>query len=167
MLASLFFGALGRLTGAFRLALRYPVHAALIVAVAASCWLWRGKERAEDARDRARAEVAAMIDAQRVAERVEAERNRRKVAAQERVNADVKADYARRLADLRARYERLRAQAGRSPGSVAVPAFPDAASGTDEAPGSDGLSRAMMASEQALQLDALITWIEQQRAVER
>lgn len=60
-------GALGWLrkaaTALFDLARRYPLAAALIVALAACGWLWHSKGKALAERDAARAEVSAMIEA--------------------------------------------------------------------------------------------------------
>lgn len=50
--------ALGALLDLIR---RYPLAAALIAALCLSLWLWRGKERAEGERDKARAETAQVI----------------------------------------------------------------------------------------------------------
>jgi hypothetical protein len=48
---------------ALRLAGRYPWQAALIIALVAAGWQWRGKQHALAARDAARSEIASMIDA--------------------------------------------------------------------------------------------------------
>jgi len=47
----------------FSAAVRYPVHAALIVAVVAAGWLWRGKQHAQAERDAARAQIVAIMQA--------------------------------------------------------------------------------------------------------
>lgn len=56
-------GLLKRLLGLFRWLVEHPLHAALIVAVVASLWLWRGKQHALAERDLAREEIAALINA--------------------------------------------------------------------------------------------------------
>jgi hypothetical protein len=91
---------------------------------------------------------------------------------QERISDDVSRDYARRFADLRARAERLRSEAGADAGSAAdrqpVSVVPAAAGGAAAPAGGDGLSldRRLTASEQALQLDALIDWVERQAGID-
>lgn len=80
-------------------------------------------------------------------------------------------DYQGQLAAVRARYERLLAQAPANPGSgtgPAVPRVPAPAGGTDAAAAQAGLpaADALIASEQALQLQALQSWARQQAAVD-
>jgi cell division septum initiation protein DivIVA len=86
---------------------------------------------------------------------------------QQRITDDAKNAYNRALADARAKYDRLRSQGNRStPGNAVLPTAGQGASGTAETPGQDGfLADALLATEQALQLDALITWVEAQSAV--
>lgn len=97
------------------------------------------------------------------------------------ITKEITDDFEKRIAAARARageLERLRAGAGRAdPGSAAaagVPGLPAAAAATDEAPGQAGLSPAsaelsladaLIATEQAIQLDALIDWVEAQSGV--
>lgn len=111
--------------------------------------------------------------AQGEARRLEAMRLAAAKARQQEITDDVSTAYARRLADLRARYDRLlaqaRARAAGAPGGVAVPGLPGAAARTDEAPGLRLAGPACLspgerltAAEQALQLDALIDWVEAQ-----
>jgi hypothetical protein len=91
---------------------------------------------------------------------------------QERISDDVSQDYTRRLADLRARYERLRSEAPAGTGSAAsgqpVPGISAPAGGAAAPAGGDGFSlgRRLTASEQALQLDALIGWAERQHGID-
>lgn len=112
----------------------------------------------------AQAEAAA-LDRARLA-RVEAE--------QREITDDIVADYESRLGDVRARAERLRQQlgaAGEHPAgsarSVYLPAAGDAAGRAAEAAGDRGLSieERLIATEQALQLQALIEWTTRQAAV--
>jgi len=123
--------------------------------------------------------VVAFIAATQQAQR-EAEANAARVAAeQEDINDEIIRDHRADLAALRARYERLlqsaqaaAADPGRT-GAAGLPGLPDTSGRADAAPGEDrlpaagelSLADALLASEQALQLDALIRWIERQQAV--
>lgn len=79
-----------------------------------------------------------------------------------------------RLADARARAQRLRLQdrsAATDPGSgaaAAVPGLPGRSSGITQATSEAGLPAddALIATEQAIQLDELINWVRAQAAVE-
>lgn len=108
----------------------------------------------------------------------DAKANAQRVAREQEIITDeIVSDYRSDLAALRGRFERLRAGAPRTdPGgahAAGVPGLPDAAGRTDAATGEDRLPAAggltlpdaLIASEQALQLDALIDWIEAQSAV--
>lgn len=113
----------------------------------------------------------------------QAEANAARVKAeQERITDATLATYRADLAALRDRFERLRndrlrarnasAVDPRHPDPSGLPAARDAAGRAVEAPGEDrlpapglSLSDALIASEQALQLGALIDWIEAQSAV--
>lgn len=123
--------------------------------------------------------VNAFLDATSKAQK-DAEANAERVAReQEAITDDITRQYRADLAALRARFDRLRAGAARTaidPGDAdpaGLPGLPDPARRTDEAPGQDrlpaagelSLPDALIASEQALQLDALIGWIEAQSAV--
>ncbi len=115
--------------------------------------------------------------------------------AGQRVNQEVADDYAKRIAALRARAGvvagaagaagavagagRVRTHAGTGgagggPGIADLPRIPDPAGRIDAPPGADGFSgvcaatdstAALIASEQAVQLDALIDWVEAQQRV--
>lgn len=164
-------------------ALTSKIFGAMAIALAlfaALCWHQWGhyKHQAEALRADLNTEVAAHRQtkaayraAQQAAEEAETARLARVKAQQEKITDDVSQDYSRRLAALRTRYDRMRAQSGTradsAPGRVTVSGLPDAASGIDEAPGSDrfSLDRRMTASQQALQLDALIDWVERQAGV--
>lgn len=108
----------------------------------------------------------------------EAEANAARVKAeQERITDATLASYRADLGALRARYDRLRARDTaaidpRHPDPSGLPAARDAAGRAAEAPGEDrlpapglSLDDALIASEQALQLGALIDWVEAQSAV--
>ena len=141
---------------------------------------WKGKTE----------HYAALLSAERSAHsatvanyRAAAEQARNSDAANAaRVKADQAAisertsnDFESRIAAARARSERLRSGAGsaaadtRSGGAAPVPAVPTAAEGTAQGAGEDGLPQAdqMIATEQAIQLDELIKWVERQAAVPR
>lgn len=116
---------------------------------------------------RAAAEKARQADLANKA-RVEAEQ----AAITERTSRE----YEARIADARASAQRLRdqlAQASgnpRSPGAAPVPGSSGPASGADAAPAHPGLppltlDERLVATEQAIQLDELITWVEQQTKV--
>jgi hypothetical protein len=106
----------------------------------------------------------ARADALAAARKVETE--------QERITHEVSADYQARLADVRARYSRLLAEANadsRDAGEADLPGVSDATGGPDDGPAYCGLSleTRLVASEQALQLQALQDWLWGQVAVER
>jgi enoyl-CoA hydratase/carnithine racemase len=108
----------------------------------------------------------------------DAQDNAQRVAREQEIITDeIVSDYRSDLAALRSRFDRLRAGTPRTdPGgahAAGVPGLPDAAGRVDAATGEDRLPAAgsltlpdaLIASEQALQLDALIDWIEAQSAV--
>lgn len=144
-----------------------------------------------DAEARARTEAAkhkatkqAYRDAQEEAARMQAAAIERVVARQEEITDEVRAEYQQRIAALRARAERLRREAEgnrgtgspSAPGDLRLPEASDPAFGTDEAPRCHGLSGTRdaltqidcdrIASEQAMQLDELITWVQRQFGVQ-
>jgi hypothetical protein len=117
----------------------------------------------------------AYEDAQAEAARMEAERLARVVARQEEITDEVRQDYSRRIADLRARAARLqdqaRAGARGASGGLQLPETGDPASGIDdpaacqEIPARDvktDIACRAIAEEQAIQLDALIQWVSRQ-----
>ncbi len=122
--------------------------------------------------------IANFIDASNEAQR-QAEANAARVKAeQETITNATLANHRADLAALRARFDRLRARAAatadpRRPDAAGLPVAGDAAARADEAadqdrlPAAGGLSLddALIASEQALQLNALIDWLEAQSAV--
>lgn len=117
----------------------------------------------------------AYREAQAEAARLEKARLASVLAQQKDITDAISADYSKRLAAARAAADRLRAEAlqGRSgsagsPGSQSVPGMACAAGGTDEAPCGDGLSDAqrLIATEQAIQLDSLITWVERMSGID-
>lgn len=112
--------------------------------------------------------------AQETARRMEAQRALRVATEQRRITDEVESDYRARLAAARDLAGRLRAEArtrtDRAPGGQPVPAVPATPGGPD-APTGDGLPDPdeidwrLKATEQAIQLDALITWVGQQGRV--
>lgn len=113
----------------------------------------------------------AAAEAARLADQANAER----VAAEQRtINERTEHDYEARLAAARLSAERLRVQSAAattdSGGGTAtpLPGLPASAGQPDEAAGEDRLPRsdALVATEQAIQLDELIKWIEAQSKVD-
>lgn len=118
--------------------------------------------------------TAAARDAQRIA-RVKAE--------QKEISDEEVADYERRLADARAAAERLRRElaaragasgaaggvvlpgAGAAAGGAAAPAAGDRLPGAAGEAAGDEIGWRLIATEQAIQLDALIRWNRRQAAV--
>jgi hypothetical protein len=99
---------------------------------------------------------------------------RRVLADQAQINERTSHDLETRLADARARAERLRVETARGaaapggrgtapvPGLPAAPAQPAQAASQDRLPRSDRL----IATEQAIQLDELIKWVRRQHSVD-
>ncbi|MBV9528548.1 hypothetical protein [Sphingomonas sp.] len=90
---------------------------------------------------------------------------------QQTINQRTSDDYEKRLADARSTADRLRAQLAAAPahpgtgGAAPVPGLSAAAVGPPQAAGEDGLSDALIATEQAIQLDELIKWVRRQAGV--
>lgn len=118
-------------------------------------------------------------NAQMEAERLESQRLDRVRTEQQEITNAVEADYSARLADARTRAERLREDlrtrsATRSAADpISVPSLSAAGAGTSAAAentrlpsGTEQLERDLIATEQAIQLDALIDWVQRQAAVE-
>ncbi|WP_185998221.1 hypothetical protein ACLIMP_04215 [Novosphingobium aerophilum] len=164
-------------------------HSGLLSYVAAAFilwWLWSGKQDAIAERDAANAATTAAVAAhqktkddyraaQAEAARLDAERIAREKARQQEINDAASKDYAQRLADVRARYQRLLGDAqtgnaaGSTTGNVTVPGLLSAPGGIDGAAdlrlaGAAGLcltpQERLIAAEQAVQLDALIDAVE-------
>ena len=154
------------------------------LAAAALLWLvqsrdqWRDRARSNErlylqeqaahaatvANYRATAKKARMADAANIA-RVEAE--------QARINERTKNDFESRIASARARADELRRQSAgaaadsRSGGAAPVSGVSAASGRAAEAAGEDRLPAddALIATEQAIQLDELINWVRRQHAV--
>ena len=113
------------------------------------------------------ANARAAADAARAADLANAQRV---AAEQSAINQRSEDEFEARLADARSRAERLRNEAGGaadrgSAGATPVPGLPAAARGPSQATGQDRLPDALLATEQAIQLDELIKWVRQQHAV--
>lgn len=139
--------------------------------------------RAEAAKHKATKQ--AYREAQEEAARIQAEIIEAEVARQERITDAVRQDYQQRIAALRARADRLRAEAAAARGgagaasaadSLQLPEAGDPASGIDEAPDCRAIPATDLeteircreiAEQQATQLDALITWVQMQIGVIR
>ena len=127
-----------------------------------------GKEQAAFAGTVANYRAAA--EAARAADKAAAEQ----VAAEQRaINERTINDYQARLVDARARAQRLRDQlaAAANSGSgrtAPVPGIPAPAGGSAQTAGQDGFSveDRLTATEQAIQLDELIKWIQRQHDVD-
>lgn len=134
--------------------------------------LTRATRQVDAERGAHRQTKANWIAAATAAEQAETARLARVERQQERISDDTARNYASELDALRARYNRLRAQAGTGAAGaadrVAVRGLSAAAGGADAAAGDDrfSLERRLNASEIALQLDALIDWIERQAGVD-
>jgi signal transduction histidine kinase len=133
--------------------------------------------RAEAAKHKATKQ--AYVEAQEEAARLESERLARVVARQEEITHEIEAEYRQRIAALRARADRLRAQveAGRgggaagASGDLQLPETGDPAARADAAPDCRSLPAPDLTTEircreiaeqQATQLAALIDWVERQ-----
>ena len=122
------------------------------------------------------ADTAAVRAATEKARQIDRANAARVARAQSGINERTANEFEARLADVRARAQRLRlrpdpgnsADQGRF-GSARVPVLPTAAPGTDEAAGEERLSGddALIATEQAIQLDELIKWVRAQSAIDR
>lgn len=155
----------------------WPYIAGVLLGMAAFVWIdHRGYQRGFHARD---AEVAALnttianVRTATAQARADDQAHAREVETkQQEITANVSTDYQQQLASLRARYDSLRASPaahlGRG-GTAGVPEVPDAAGRSDGAAAQDGLPApdALIASEQALQLQALQGWVAGQGKVER
>ena len=117
------------------------------------------------------ASVRAAADLARAADRANAERV---ASAQTAISERTAHDFETRLADARARADRLRSQgsgAAPDPGvgrTASVPGLPAAPGNAAETSAEDRLSNAdaLIATEQAIQLDELIKWVRAQAKVD-
>lgn len=127
----------------------------------------KAEKRAKDEKAAHASTVANYRAAAAEAARVQAENLTRVAAEQERINDETLASFDARLADARRRLREAAARAdpGRA-GAAAVPGTGGGAGGAAETTG-DLLSsdERLIAAEQAIQLDELISWVERQAAV--
>jgi len=114
------------------------------------------------------ANYRAAAEAARTADKLNAER----VAAEQRlINERTSNDYEGRLADARARFDRLRIEtrsAAADPGhraNASVPGLSAASAQSPQAAAQYGLPDRLLATEQAIQLDELIKWVRAQASV--
>ena len=154
------------------------------VAAAALLWLiqsrdhWRDEARANDGLYRAEqaahaATVANYRAAAEQARRADSENIARVKAEQAQINERTAYDFESRIASARADARRLREQANaaaadpRSGGGTPVPDVRATAGGLAQGAGEDRLPQpdALIATEQAIQLDELIKWVKAQAEV--
>ena len=83
--------------------MRHPWQAACIVAVVASCWLWRGKQHAIAERDQARAQIVALVKASDDNRKAAEEQVRQQQAAFDRAAKEAQNEYETQLATYRGR----------------------------------------------------------------
>ncbi|MCA1199133.1 hypothetical protein K9B35_14240 [Sphingomonas sp. R647] len=142
----------------------------------------RARVELADERTAHRITVANVRLAAAQAKIADAENAKRVIAEQSRINQEVSRDYQTRLAGVRARADALRLQLQRAaptdPSSAADPRMPaagTAAGGPDGAAAQDRLPLAiglmdledrLIATEQAMQLEALQAWVRAQAAIE-
>ena len=154
--------------------------------VSVTGWIKSAQLRANerDAERTAHRETKIRIaEAAREAQRLERARLERIRAEQQEISDAIRQGYASRLAAARTRADRLRkelqarTQPAAATAGLAVPGLSATAAGTDGAPedprlpaaaltAAEELERNLIATEQALQLDALIDWIRQQTAID-
>ena len=143
----------------FSAAVRYPWQTALIVAVVASCWLWRGKESALRERDAARAQIVALVKASDDNRKAAEEQVRQQQAAFDRAAKEAQNEYQDSLASAHNATDAY-IRSHRLPSRQADQCAP-ASSGKGESPGvppampSD--SRMVAVSETDLQ--SLVDWL--------
>lgn len=153
------------------LALRFwPYLAGIALCVAAYAYIAhvdRAARAAQFAIDQAvlDKQAAAVRNATAAAQAADIAHKQAVEAVQAQAVNEVSHDYETRLADVRARYDGLRAALAAHPsgsGATGLPSLPATAGGLDATPAQDRLSPedALTATEQALQLDALITLLE-------
>jgi hypothetical protein len=154
------------------------------LAVAALLWLvqsrdqWRDKARSNEALFEAeQAAHAATVANYRAAAEQARQRDAANLARvkseQAQINERTADDFETRIAAARADAERLRRQAAVAPAdpgagpAASMPRLPTSAGGVAEGPGEDRLPQpdALIATEQAIQLDELIEWVRQQSAL--
>ena len=96
-------------------------------------------------------------------------KNARTVAQQSAVNDERDQSYETRLAAAHAEYERLSHASAGTLGGGSVPpvsGLPSAVVGPSEASGQDGLPDRLLCTNQSIQLDELIKWVNAQHAID-
>jgi hypothetical protein len=162
----------------------YRILGAAVAAVAV-LWLiqsrdqWRDESRAnaalyQQAQAASAATVANYQAAAEQARRQDAANLARVEAEQGAINERTQDDFETRIASARASAQRLREQAAAAAidpgarGAAAVPGLPPATGRAPEAAGQDRLPQLdrLTATEQAIQLDELIKWVQAQAALQ-
>lgn len=142
--------------------------------------IWIRTDQRDSARAQYKAEHDALIlfaartkaKAEEIGRRF-AETRARVEGEQNRISQESQSAYETRIAELRARVERLRDNQDRAntsgSGRADVPRVSIAASGSDAIAADHGLSaeQRIVATEQAIQLDELIKWVQRQQGVTR
>jgi FtsZ-interacting cell division protein ZipA len=131
---------------------------------------WQKRQEATQAAfDKTVADYRAAAEKARAADLTNAQRVK---SEQQQITQEVSHDYETRLADARKRADdlrlRLAAQANPRPsGAAQLPTLPAPAGRPDETP-ADGfpVAERLKATEQAIQLDELISWVERQARVD-
>ena len=143
----------------FLAAVRYPWQTACLVAVVASCWLWRGKQHAIAERDQARAQIVALVKASDDNRKAAEEQVRQQQAAFDKAAKEAQNEYQDSLASAHSATDAY-IRSHRLPSRQADQCAP-ASSGKGESPGvppampSD--SRMVAVSETDLQ--SLVDWL--------
>lgn len=140
-------------------------------------WATRGtlsdvkKDLAWERSDKAR--IVADVEAKTASAKLADMQNVARVSGEQaEITKEVQESYAQRIDAIRADFaRRVRDATAKAGGGGGVPVVPGASEGatrTVEAPRSDGLppKLALIASEQAIQLDELINWVLKQQAVD-
>jgi lysozyme family protein len=152
-------------------ALKYWKYITMGLLAALAGWFyleWRAAEAEADREQAAHEQtIANYRAAQAEAARQNIENVRKAEYQQQEISRNVEADYTARLAELRARYDRLRrnAASGSTASATDLPSLPDAASGSDgdaNARFSLTVGERLTAAEYALRLEALQQWVRRQ-----
>jgi hypothetical protein len=137
--------------------------------------LWMRGNHIAKQRDHAVAGLKIALDgienvrkASHEAERLQTANLTRVTKQQDAISERVSNDFETRIANARALADKLRRDhANRSaPGNAAMPATGESTGQPVEAPDENGLSDRLLATEQAIQLDELITWVEAQQNID-
>lgn len=171
---------------------RVPVWVWIVIGLIA-LWAWERDRHADQREDETRAEMQAVVDsekaahaatkatyrqAQEQAAKMQADYIAAETARQKRITENARKDYQQRLDAIRARADSVRrsqtgTSAGSAPDQVRLPKASEATRRIDGAPNcarlpapdlETDLACREIATMQAAQLNALITWVQQQSA---